>query len=380
MDRDEQICLCALNTVFGFKPATGKVLIENIGSAKDIFGHRRKDVAEILGPFSKYRDSLNDGILENTRRELERVEAVGCRFIGYTQAGFPQILNECEDSPIGLYVRGNPDNGAFFGDSISVVGTRDISPYGRDWCGRIVESLCRTDAKPVIVSGLAYGTDIIAHRTAVENGALTIAVMATGIDSVYPAGNRRFAENAVEGGRALLVSDYSPGTPPVGINFIRRNRIIAGLSRATILVESKEKGGGMITARQAFSYSRDVYALPGRADDLRSYGCNALIGAGIAAPVVSCEGLLSDLGYNPKAAAASTEESVESIYEGRLSAEKIEKSAKVILAVKNNRGISLQDLTVECGLPYSEIAEITGILENDGFISVDLLRRCSIRN
>ena len=179
---------------------------------------------------------------------------------------------------------------------VAVVGTRDISPYGREWCERIVHALARTSPKPLIVSGLAIGTDICAHKAALEASLPTIAVMATGTDTIYPYRHRQIAEKMSGTQGCALVTDYPPGTAPLPVNFLRRNRIIAGLSHATILVESKIKGGGMMTCRLAFSYDRDVYALPGRADDLRSQGCNHLIRARMAEPLTSEEDIIDSLG------------------------------------------------------------------------------------
>ena len=190
---------------------------------------------------------------------------------------------DCPDCPIGLYIRSNSDIEEIFDDApcISIVGTRDISPYGDEWCKRIVHSLAEAPIKPVIVSGLAYGVDICAHQAALDAGLRTIAVIPTGIDDLYPYYHRRIAERIASTPGCALISDFPLKTSPQAATFLRRNRIIAGLSAATILVESKQKGGGMITCSTAFSYGREAWVLPGRIGDawnwqasiwLKSYG------------------------------------------------------------------------------------------------------------
>lgn len=263
---------------------------------------------------------------------------------------------------------------------IAVVGTRDISPYGREWCVRTVSGLSRCREKPVIVSGLALGTDFCAHKAALESGLATIGVMATGPETVYPHRHMEFAERLCSTPGCALVTDYPPGTAPLAIHFLRRNRIIAGLSDATILMESKIKGGGMMTCRLAFSYSRDVYALPGRADDLRSQGCNSLIRNKIAEPLISVEDLTESLGLNRTGVRnrMSLRDAVMSEYGQRMSQEKAELAASLLTCIKEDRGITIEDLSETCGMSYSRTAEMTAMLETDGFISIDLLQRCFI--
>lgn len=263
---------------------------------------------------------------------------------------------------------------------IAVVGTRDITPYGREWCVRTVAGLSRCKERPVIVSGLALGTDFCAHKAAVESGLATIGVMATGPETVYPHRHREFAEKLCETPGCALVTDYPPGTAPLAIHFLRRNRIIAGLSDSTILIESKIKGGGMMTCRLAFSYSRDVYALPGRADDLRSQGCNSLIRSKIAEPLTSIEDLTESLGLNRAGAGGrrSVREIILSEYGSRLSPERLQLTANMLVKIKEERGITVEELSEFTGMSYGITANIAAMLETDGLISIDLLQRCFI--
>lgn len=378
----EKACLCALNRIFGFEPKTGLALISHLGSASAVFDLSDKELELLTGPHFRHKGRICPQAAEAEMKELERLAVDGITFCGWTEDCYPSLLRECEDPPIGLYVRSSTPLQEIWKPqaSIAVVGTRDISPYGSEWCIRIVKALSCTDARPAIISGLALGTDITAHRTAIENGLPTIGVMATGPEEVYPHRHRSFAEQLVNTPGCALVSDYPPGTSPVALNFLRRNRIIAGLSNATILVESKIKGGGMMTCRLAFSYSRDVYALPGRVDDIRSQGCNDLISRKIAEPITSEAGLTDSLGFKKgrKATPHDIEERVTQRYSDNLPAERLSMMRTIMLTIRNHRGVTLEDICQHTGLDYRTCAELTGILEIDGFITIDLLQRCSI--
>ncbi len=379
---EEKICSCALNRIFGFSPKTGLALMSCIGNAAEVFRIGSGDIDRALGPYSKYKGRVCRQAAEDAERELERLERMDIKFVGWNEDEYPSLLRECEDAPIGLYVRSTTPLDELWAPRrrIAVIGTRDISPYGREWCIRTVSGLAGTVEKPVVVSGLAMGTDFYAHRTALESGLPTIGVMATGPEVIYPSRHREFAERMYRTPGCALVTDYPPGTPPLGIHFLRRNRIIAGLSDSTVLIESKLKGGGMMTSRLAFSYSRDVYALPGRADDVRSQGCNYLIRAKMAEPLTSVEDLLSSLGVGSleKAAAKSPEERFSLDYGDSMTREQIALMSRVFGLIRQNRGMTLDELSASTGLPYHRISGITGIFETDGFITVDLLQRCSV--
>ena len=378
----ETASLCALNKIFGFEPKTAFALISHLGSAEAIFKLSSSELDLLLGPYSKHKGQIRPHALEQAIEELEKLRKNGISFCGWTEDDYPPLLKECDDPPIGLYIRTHtPIKELWKGLAVAIVGTRDISPYGREWCRRIVQNLSQTKQKPVIISGLALGTDIEAHRAAIEVGLPTIGVMATGPDSIYPLRHRGFAEEMADSPGCALITDYPPGTPPLAINFIRRNRIIAGLSKATLLIESKIQGGGMMTCRLANSYNRDVYALPGRIDDIRSQGCNELIRKNIAEPVTSAETFIRSLGMKPAHPPGRTDfHSVLSAhYGGQFSRENIDKMHEVLAAIKKERGITIGELPEVTGLDYRSIAEIIGILETDGFISCDLLQRCRIR-
>lgn len=165
---------------------------------------------------------------------------------------------------------------------IAVIGTRDPSPYGREYTMKIVSMLAQSPLNPVIISGLAMGVDTIAHRSALSNGLQTVAVLPTGIDSVYPLQNRELAEKIQEDPGSALITQFPEKTAPIAINFLARNYVMAALSDIIIVVESRVKGGAIVTARYASEYNIPIIAVPGRIDDLRSQGCNELIRERIA--------------------------------------------------------------------------------------------------
>lgn len=378
---EEKYCLCALNRIFGFEPKVAHALMAHVGSASGLFSLSAKEIDMLIGPWSKYKGAISPKALEEAAGEVERLKADGIHFIGHTEDGYPSLLNECEDAPIGIYIRSSTPPEELFKESrkIAVVGTRDISQYGTEWCSRIVHGLGRSVDKPLIVSGLALGTDICAHQAALESGLPTVAVMATGPEAVYPYRHRAFAERMASTHGCALITDYPPGTAPLAIHFLRRNRIIAGLSDSTILVESRIKGGGMMTARLAYSYNREVYALPGRVDDSRSQGCNLLIKSKIAEAIDSVEGLAESLGMHMSAGkgAVSDTELIGSIFRGA-TPELVQGLAMLLSVIRKNRGINLDDLADRTGLGYSRISQLAGMLEMEGIISIDLLQRCTI--
>ena len=261
---------------------------------------------------------------------------------------------------------------------IAVVGTRALTHYGKDWCQRIVGAMASAKIKPLIVSGLAIGVDVVAHVSALDGGLPTVAVMATGIDSLYPSRNRDVGERIASTPGCALISDYPPGTDAVRINFLRRNRIIAGICRATILVESKIRGGGMMTARLASSYGRDVYALPGRIDDPVSQGCNLLIRENLAEQIGDLGELVSRLGLGSsgKTLKEDFKSEVEEYYRDRLQESDYLDIIKLAVLVKSKRGISVDELCEKFKWTYSHVSHLVTTLECDGFISVDLLQHC----
>ena len=353
MSFEERAGLCALNRIFGFEPKVGLSLVEEIGSAMAVFGEPGK-VSDALGVRlrTKYAPLITGSAFDSAAMELEALEKAGCRFVGIGERGYPALLMECEDPPLGIYYKGmSPPEEVFGGlPQIAVVGTRGLTYYGKDWCRRIVTAMSCANIKPLVVSGLALGVDVTAHRVALESGLPTVAVMATGIDDLYPSRNRDVGEAIASTPGCALVTDYPPGTEAVRINFLRRNRVIAGICRATILVESKIRGGGMMTARLAASYGRDVYALPGRIDDPVSQGCNLLIRENVAEQIGDLAELILRLGLG-RAGVGRKEDfrtAVENYYKERLEGTEYDDILRLAATVKGHRGIITVDLLQHC--------------------------------
>ena len=196
MDYSEKICNCTLSRIFGYEPRKGLELIRAAGSAAAVFDLKKEELLALTGPYSAFTSRINRRELDFTAAELERLEKRGCSYLEISDSRFPEMLKECEDPPLGLYIRSDSAVESLFDDSphIAVVGTRDISLYGSEWCRKIVAALSKAKHKPVIVSGLALGTDITAHQAALEGGLHTIGVLPTGIDEVYPRRHEYAAE------------------------------------------------------------------------------------------------------------------------------------------------------------------------------------------
>lgn len=379
---EEKAAACTLNRLFGFKPAIARALTGKLGSAAAVFRLSREEKEAVFGLGSPYPDKLNQEELDQSAAELEWLRKEGFHFIIPGDGIYPDALLECPDAPAGLYLRSDNVSPSLFnaGVAVSIVGTRDISPYGREWTYRIVEALADSLVRPTVVSGLALGVDGAAHEAALELGLPTIGVMATGIESVYPRMHSPMAARMARTPGCALVTDYPPFTSPQAVNFLRRNRIIAGLSKATVLVESKIKGGGLLTANLAFEYDREVFALPGRADDIRSEGCNRIIREKIAEPLTDLGAFVKGLGLGllTRRNKAVLEEEISRVFSLSESEEDVRKLQQVAALIKKNRGITLDEICAGCGMDYKDARRYTGMLETEGFIYTDLLQRCSI--
>ena len=377
-----RVSALALNAIFGFEPKFSHNLIDSLGSAEAVFLISDQERLELFGPYTKYLSRINDSALEAAEREYDRLTGEGYQILSIYDEHYPEALRDCPDAPMALYVRSAQPASEIFnrGSGIAVVGTRDISPYGREWCRRIVDAAGQAPKKPVIVSGMAIGVDITAHMQALESGLPTIGVLPVGIDEVYPRRHSVAAQKIAGSAGSALVTDYPPGSTPSAINFIRRNRIIAGMSAATILIESKIKGGGMITARLASSYGREVFALPGRIDDIRSQGCNQLIREKTAEPVTDLATLPGQLGLGVFNLRRKTD--VAAAIRGRFSEclddGELDRLVTIGLSIKKIRGISFDDLCRFTDMDYSDISRCAGLLESEGIICIDLLQRCCI--
>ncbi len=273
---------------------TAKKLLFHFGDAQSVFKAKGKDI--LAAGFSKLviKSLKSASALKEAELEVAFVEKNNITPVFYTEANYPYRLKFCDDGPILLYYRGSANLN--YSRIISIVGTRKITEYGK-WMGKkIIEELA--DSNILIVSGLAYGADTIAHQTALDMGIPTVGITAHGHDTLYPAENRKMAKMMLETGGIL--TEFTSKTIPNRENFPKRNRIIAGLADATLVIEASSKGGALITADIANSYSRDVFAIPGRTNDPMSEGCNNLIKYNKAALVTSATDIIRAMSWEPK--------------------------------------------------------------------------------
>lgn len=386
MDKDNLsvIGAIALNGIFGNKPVLARGMIGELGSIRALFSLPAGELFKLFNSCTEIgAPPLRPSFLDDAATEFDRLSSDGVRFITIEDPAYPETLRMCDDAPVLLYCRSCSPPEEIFGrrSFVSVVGTRRVSLYGIEWCRRIVRALSCTEQKPTIVSGLAIGTDICAHRSALDCGLPTIAVSPVGMDSIYPTCHARDAERIAGTPGCAVISDYPPGTIPYPHVFLRRNRIIAGLSTATILIESRVRGGGMSTSRLAFGYGREVYALPGRIDDLNSGGCNMLVARKIAEPIAELELLMERLNLKGRLKKKPRIDIiVKERLSGKLSPDELESAAEIALAVSGNRGISYSELCSRFEMTYSEISKIAGMLEMEGFMESDMLQRCIINS
>lgn len=291
MDRRQLSLRIAFSQLRGINQTLAGEILSRIGSEEAFFEATDRQLAAVMGFSNRIFDrQYRDGLLKTAEMEADFTEARHVTATYFTDADYPSRLHDCADAPLMLYSTGDCRLNDVL--TVGVVGTRHATPYGVDFCRKLVEGLASEGGAPVaIISGLAYGIDIAAHRAALECGLPTVAVLAHGLNTIYPAAHRNAAVEIVRSG-GLLLTDYMSSAAVHKGNFLARNRIVAGISDCLVVVESAEKGGAMVTARIASDYDRDVFALPGRTSDVYSAGCNSLIRRNVASLVGSADELI----------------------------------------------------------------------------------------
>jgi DNA processing protein len=272
MNQTELLHILALTRVEGIGDIVAKKLINHCGSAENVFHAKPNYLKSIDGIGDNLIKKLKDKtVFEKAEKELRFIENEKIKVLFYLNENYPERLKHCVDGPIMLFASGtvNVDTRKV----ISIVGTREITSYGTAFCKALVEDLAVF--KPTIVSGFAYGVDIVAHQVAMDHGLQTIGVLAHGLNQIYPKTHKKYVAKMEENGGFL--TEFWSTSNPEKENFVKRNRIVAGISEATIVIESAEKGGSLITAMMANDYNRDVFAVPGRTTDKFSQGCINLI-------------------------------------------------------------------------------------------------------
>ncbi|WP_209550294.1 DNA-processing protein DprA [Flavobacterium sp. CG_23.5] len=264
--------LLALQRVEGVGDIMAKKLLTHLGSAEAVFKAKASQLAAIDGVGSILLKNLKDqSVFTKASQELEFIKANDINVAYFQDENYPERLKHCIDGPVLLFTSGNINlkNKKI----ISIVGTRQITSYGMEFCRKLIEDLAPLD--PVIVSGFAYGVDIVAHQLAMEHNLQTIGVVAHGLNQIYPKTHKKYVAKVEQNGG--FMTEFWSSSNPDKENFVRRNRIVAGMTEATIVIESADRGGSLITANMANDYNRDVFAVPGRVTDKYSQGCNNLI-------------------------------------------------------------------------------------------------------
>lgn len=272
MSDQDLFYLLALLKVDGVGDIMAKKLLTHCGNAEAIFKTKTNQIAAIDGVGSILLKNLKDkSVFEKANKELEFIRSNDIKVSFFQDKNYPERLKHCIDAPVLIFSAGNINlkNKKI----ISIVGTRQITSYGTEFCRKLIEDLAPLD--PVIVSGFAYGVDIVAHQLAIDYNLQTIGVLAHGLNQIYPKSHKKYVAKMEENGG--FITEFWSSSNPDKENFVRRNRIVAGMTEATIVIESADRGGSLITANLANDYNRDVFAVPGRVTDKYSQGCNNLI-------------------------------------------------------------------------------------------------------
>ena len=286
----------ALTLVPNIGDVQAKILINYLGDASSIFKSKKSSLEKIEGIGEVRARSIKEfDDFHLAEHEIKFIEKYKIKTLFLTDADYPKRLLNCYDSPTLLFYKGTADLNA--SKVISIVGTRSNTDYGKQFTENLVKDL--SEQNMIIISGLAHGIDAITHKSAIKNRLPTVGVVGHGLDKIYPSENTGLAKDMIKAGGGIL-SEFFSGTKPDKHNFPLRNRIVAGLSDATVVVETNIKGGSMITAKLADAYNRDVFAVPGRSIDKVSTGCNHLIKYNKAILLTDTDELLDILGWKEK--------------------------------------------------------------------------------
>lgn len=356
MTDSELFTTLALMKTEGVGDIVAKKLIAHFGSAEEVFKAKRNRLLAIDGVGEMlYRNLQDKSVFAPAEAEMKFIEKSGIKPYLYTEACYPERLKHCIDGPVILFTSGNIDlNGR---KTVSIVGTRQMTSYGADLCRRLIEDLAPLD--PVIVSGFAYGVDIHAHLVAMENNLQTIGVVAHGLNQVYPKVHKKYVAKMEENGG--FMTEFTSTSNPDKENFVKRNRIVAGISEVTVIVESAQKGGSLITANFANDYNRDVFAVPGRTTDKYSQGCNTLIKTQRANLLTGAADLMYMLNWQPQ------ESKSKPVQKQLFVSLEAEEQKVYDFLVKNGKEL-MDTIALECGMPVFRLSSILLNMELKGVI------------
>ena len=354
MNEQEVYYTIALTRMTGFNFQTALRLYQELGGGQAVYEHRL-NIKEVLPECTdRLAESLKDWALPLTRaaQEMEFITKHKVKPLLLGAEDYPQRLAECPDAPILMYYMGSANLNQK--RVINIVGTRQCTTYGKDLIRRFIADLKRLCPEVLIVSGLAYGVDICAHREALGNGYETVGVLAHGLDEIYPSSHRETAKQMLKQGG--LLTEYMTETGADKMNFVKRNRIVAGMCDATILVESAAKGGGLITTGIAMDYNRSVFAFPGPVGAPYSEGCNHLIRDNGASLLTCAEDLVNAMGWQTDAQLLQAQaDGIERSFFPDLSPEE-----QIVVKILDEMGdFQLNQLSVKANIP---IGQLTGLL------------------
>ena len=353
----------ALTRISNFNFQQALELYRTVGSAQLIYEHRN-DIGDIIKDGSpRLKEALKDWDepMKRAEFELKFMQEQQIRAITLNDDDYPQRLRECADAPIILYYKGNADLNQ--SKIISIVGTRQCTQYGIDLIRRFVSDMRKHCPEMLIVSGLAYGVDINAHRQALAQGYPTVAVLAHGLDHIYPYHHRDTAAQMLNHGG--LLTEFMTQTNADKPNFVRRNRIVAGLSDAVIVIESKSKGGGLITADIAQSYNRAVFAYPGAVGMSCSEGCNNLIRDNVAALISNADDFVRAMGWQDE---TKRKEALSDGIERNLFPNLSPEESSIVKQLQQTNDLQLNILSVKTGIPIGHLTALLFQLEMKGVI------------
>ena len=348
----------ALTQCPGIGHRGAKLLIDELGSAQAVFEHR-KEIPDLLPDTSaRVCEALEcPEALERAKREMEFVEKNHLTCLTLQDEAYPTRLRECVDAPVVLFFKGNCDFNRLH--VISMVGTRRASDYGKQFCADFLHDLAELCPDILVVSGLAYGIDIHTHRAALDNHLATVGVLAHGLDRLYPYHHRQTAvEMLKEGG---LLTEFLSETNPDPFNFVCRNRIVAGMTDATIVVESAEKGGSLITADLAIGYGKDCFAVPGRVNDAFSKGTNQLIRDNKAALIENAEDFVKAMGWE-------TPNSKPEAVQREMFLDLTPEETQVVELLRSRGDLQVNALVMLSDIPFSQMTTLLFQLEMKGVV------------
>ncbi len=352
---DDLIYKIGITLIPSIGSVNGKKLVSYCGGAEAVFKEKKSALLKIPGiGRSTVNNIVNQSVLKRAEKEIAFIKKYGVKPLFYTDEQYPKRLFHCEDGPVMLYYNGNRNLN--HQRVLAVVGTRRSTAYGKVQCEKILEGL--KDTEVMIVSGLAYGIDSCAHKNALNHHLPTVGVMGHGLDRVYPSENRNLAAAMMENGG--LLTEFMSGTNPDRENFPKRNRIVAGMADAVLVVESGIKGGAIITADIAFSYSRDVFALPGKVNATYSKGCNFLIKTNRAALVESAEDIMRIMNWE-------TLEKKEPV-QTELFVDLTENEQKLVNILTETGENGIDELMAKSKIPISQVSSILLNLEFRGVV------------